>query len=463
AFESLATNLSPADGDALYDIYVRDLRTNTTTLVSRASGAGGAKGNGESENPSISADGRYVAFESESTNLHPADGDAVDDVYVRDLQTNTTTLVSRASGAGGAKGGAFSRDPAISANGRIVAFDSRATNFHPLDGDATTDVYVRNLRADTTRLVSRASGAGGAKADQNALDPTISADGRIVAFHSSATNLHPADVDGIGDVYARDLRTNATLLVSRASGRGGEKGDGVSSAPKISGLGRHVAFESDATNLHPADGDGIGDVYVRDLQRDRTTLASRAPGAGGAKGDGDSNVQAISAAGHRVVFWSNAVNLHPDDTDATADVYLRDLEANATALASRASGPAGPKSDGGSFAGEISAEGRFVLFESDAQNLHPDDTDGNYDVFRREFAPSNRFRLGKPKRNPRRGTARIPADLPGPGRLVLRRSKQLEASTVRPGYAGRVRLRVRPRGAGRASSPRRRRSGRRSR
>ncbi|HSI81878.1 MAG TPA: hypothetical protein VK919_14640, partial [Solirubrobacterales bacterium] len=266
AFESLATNLSPADGDALYDIYVRDLRTNTTTLVSRASGAGGAKGNGESENPSISADGRYVAFESESTNLHPADGDAVDDVYVRDLQTNTTTLVSRASRAGGAKGDAPSGDPDISANGRIVAFDSRATNFHPLDGDATSDVYVRNLRADTTRLVSRASGRGGAKGDDVSTDATISADARVVAFHSEATNLHPADGDGIRDAYARNLKTNATVLVSRASGAGGAKGNGPSNEPKISGLGRHVAFESDATNLHPADDDSTRDVYVRDLQ-----------------------------------------------------------------------------------------------------------------------------------------------------------------------------------------------------
>src|SRR5262249_10887083 len=132
-------------------------------LVSRATGIAGAKENGTSFHPSISADGRFVAFVSSASNLDPADGDTTADVFVRDLQTDTTTLVSRASGAAGAKGNSDSNSPSISADGRFVAFVSFATNLDPRDGDLGGDVFVRDLQTNTTTLVSRAGGAAGAK------------------------------------------------------------------------------------------------------------------------------------------------------------------------------------------------------------------------------------------------------------------------------------------------------------
>src|SRR5262249_31066259 len=119
-------------------------------LISRASGASGAAANAFALDATISGDGRVVAFDSFASNLDPADGDMIDDVFLRDAQTNTTTLVSRASGANGAKANALSLDPAVSADGRFVAFTSRASNLDPADGDTTVDVYVRDLQANTT-------------------------------------------------------------------------------------------------------------------------------------------------------------------------------------------------------------------------------------------------------------------------------------------------------------------------
>jgi Tol biopolymer transport system component len=249
---------------------------NDVDLVSRASGASGTRGNGDSYADSVSADGRFVVFDSAATNLSPDDSDGFTDVYVRDLQTNTTTLVSRAGGVSGAKGNGNSGAPAISADGRFVAFTSDAMNLSPDDGDTTSDVYVRDLQTNTTTLVSRASGVAGAKG-RLSFAPAISADGRFVAFYSF-TRLSPDDGDAIFDAYVRDLQTNTTTLASRASGAGGAKGNGNSWRPAISADGRFVAFRSGATNLSPDDGDATEDVFVRDLQANTTTLVSRATG-----------------------------------------------------------------------------------------------------------------------------------------------------------------------------------------
>ena len=162
-------------------------------LVSRTSAGGPA--DGISGAPSISADGRLVAFESDADNLSPEDDDAVTNIFVRDLDTGTTTLVSRRSATLAVPPARDdSRSPSISADGRFVAFESDADNLSPEDDNAVTNIFVRDLQAQTTTLVSRQSVAdGGAGADQNANDPAISADGRHVAFHSFADNLSAED------------------------------------------------------------------------------------------------------------------------------------------------------------------------------------------------------------------------------------------------------------------------------
>ena len=357
-------------------MFVRDLQTGALTLVSRASGATGVKGNDLSlGGPALSADGRFVAFSSWASNLDPDDTDRPDDVYVRDLQTNTTTLVSRASGAAGAKGNGASVGASMSADGRFVAFRSSASNLDPGDNDTIPDVFVRDLQTNTTTLVSRGSGAAGAKGNNSSLVPAISADGRYVAFYSFASNLDPDDTDTSTDVFVRDLQASTTTLVSRASGAAGAKGNGASRVPVISPGGRFVAFDSNASNLHPDDTDATGDAFVRDLQAGTTTLISRASGADGAKGNDDSLRPVISADGRFVAFDSTASNLDPADTDTTADVYMRDVQANTTTLVSRASGPAGAKGNFFSLGPAMSRDGRFVGFVSGASNLDPADTD----------------------------------------------------------------------------------------
>ena len=229
---------------------MRDLVANTTLLVSRADGPTGAKGNEPSFEAAISADGRLVAFTSSATNLDPDDTDPTDDVCVRDLVANTTTLVSRASGAPGDKSNGFSFSPTIPAN-LYVAFASTASNLHPADTDTDMDVFVRDLAISTTTLVSRATGANGAKGDGESGAPTISASGRLVAFGSSATNLDSDDADTTEDVFVRDLQGNTTTLVSRAAGAAGVGGNGHSDDSAISADGRFVTFISRARTSTP--------------------------------------------------------------------------------------------------------------------------------------------------------------------------------------------------------------------
>jgi Tol biopolymer transport system component len=350
AFQSRATNFDPADTDGVYDIYVRDTLVGTTKLVSRAGGATGAKGNGNSDHPEISADGRYVAFASISSNLHPGDSDSLSDVFVRDLQTNTTTLVPRADGSHN-----FGTTPSISADGRLVAFDSQHA------------IYVRDLQAGTTILVSRATGASGAAGSSNSFSPSISPNGRYVAFESQSTNLDPADTSLDTDIYVRDTAANTTGLASRASGAGGVKANESSGEPSMSDA-PSVAYESGATNLHPDDTGTSGfDIFVRDLAANTTTLASRANGAAGAKGSNGSRWPSISANGLRVAFESQATNLVVADSDGISDSFVRDLAAGGTTLASVAND--GMKGNNASNLVALSPDGGFVAFESAASNL----------------------------------------------------------------------------------------------
>ena len=314
-------------------------------LVSRTSA--GAPADAPSFDPSISADGRLVAFASEADNLSTEDLDALESVFVRDLDTGTTTLVSRQSAAlGGAAADDSSDTPSISADGRFVAFVSSASNL-AAEATASRNVYVRDLQAQTTTLVSRQSAAdGGAGADDQALDPAISADGRYVVFDSFADNLSDEDAT-VKDVFVRDLQAQTTTLVSRQSASaGGDGGDGNSFAASISADGRVVAFGSTADNLSTADPSPQPDLFVRDLDAATTALANRATGRAGAVGDRSVSTSALSADGRAVAFISAARNLSAEDDDAADDVFVRDLDADATTLVSRADGPTGPGGDG---------------------------------------------------------------------------------------------------------------------
>ncbi|MEG4072144.1 calcium-binding protein [Microcoleus sp. Pol14C2] len=315
AFESNATNLVPGDTNNQTDIFVRDLLTNTTTRVSVDSA--GNPGNNKSGSPSISADGRFVAFLSNSTNLVPGDTNNNDDIFVRHLLTNTTTRVSVDSA--GNYGNRDSYNPSISADGRFVAFLSNSTNLVPGDTNDNDDIFVRDLSTNTTTRVSVDS--AGNQANRYSFPPSISADGRFVAFSSDASNIVPGDTNNTGDIFVRDLLTNTTTRVSVDSA--GNPGNSNSFSPSISADGRFVAFLSDATNLVPGDTNNQTDIFVRDLLTNTTTRAF--VDSAGNQGNNFSNYPSISANGQKVAFSSLAANLVPGDTNNGPDVFVADI------------------------------------------------------------------------------------------------------------------------------------------
>jgi hypothetical protein len=394
AFESSADDLSADDDDAVQNVFVRDTESGVTSLVSRANGAAGAGGDGDSGNPAISPDGRYVAFESIATNLSNGDGDAVEDVFLRDTVGGLTLLMSRATGRSGAGGDGDSRDPAITSNPLVVAFDSKADNLSDEDGDGTRDVFVRAPTTAVTTLVSRVGG-GGAAGDADSYDPSLDANGRRVAFTSEADNLSTVANPSVTNVFVSDTATRFVSLASRAAGTGSEGGaDADSSDPSISPDGRCVSFTSYAGNLTadpptPA----FTDVFVRDIQANTINLVSRASGATGAVADGssfDSSVDLppvddaanLPCEKRSVAFLSAAENLSGQD-NATFDLFVRDMYYGSTALASRASGALGAGATGSTFGSAMSPEGAFVAFVSEADNLSGEDDDHFRNVFLR--------------------------------------------------------------------------------
>jgi Tol biopolymer transport system component len=381
-FASRAKNLSPAAKSGEREIFVRDMKTGTVTLVSRANGPEGAAADSGSYDPSISADGRYVAFRSPAENLSSEDV-AFNDVFVRDLATGTTTLVSRASGMAGATGDNESTDPSISADGRHVAFVSQASNLSDEDADPAsgqTDIFVRDLDTGVTELVSRATGAIGAPATDYSFEPALSADGRNVAFASRA-NLVSDDVDEESfpeDVFLRDRAAATTILVSRRSGATGAAGNVESDEPAISADGIHVAFVSSAKLT----GQKFYDlnVFVRDIGSATTKLVSVGDEGGSFP---PKRAPSISADGRYVAFESGANKISPVDADGRPDVFVRDMTKGLTVTASRASGTLGGPSDGPSLEPSISADGQLVAFESRATNLSGADDNEVADVFLR--------------------------------------------------------------------------------
>jgi len=351
------------------DIFLRDTLTNTTTRVSVDSA--GNQPNDSSVWPSISGDGRFVAFQSEATNLVPGDTNNNGDIFVRDLSTNTTTRVSVDSA--GNQGNNISRRPSISADGRFVTFDSYATNLVPGDTNASLDIFVRDLSTNTTTLVS-ASSRGDRGNDDSGL-PSISANGRFVAFRSIATNLVPGDTNDRRDIFVRDLLTNTTTLVSASSN--GDRANASSTLCYISADGRFVAFSSNASNLVPGDTNNSEDIFVRDTLANTTTRVSVS--STGNQGNQDSDDPSISADGRFVTFSSEASNLVPGDTNNKEDIFVRDLSTNTTTRVSVDS--AGNQVNSDSDYPSISANGQKVAFSSFAANLVPGDTNNGPDLF----------------------------------------------------------------------------------
>ncbi len=361
AFSSLASNLVVGDTNGMADIFVRDRVTHATDRVSLGYSA------------SISADGRYVAFGSEASNLVADDANGTNDVFVRDRTEDTTVRVSVSSA--GIEGNAQSFEPAISADGRYVAFSSVATNLVGDDTNAAVDIFVHDLMTHRTKRVSISS--AGIEGRKRSFGPSISDDGRYIAFWSLAYNLVGNDTNRVADVFVRDRTNHKTKRVSISSA--GVQADGASQYPSLSADGRYVAFGSQASDLIAGDTNDESDVFVRDRTEKTTERVSTS--SAGVQGDDFSAFPSISADGRYVAFYSRAGTLVDDDTNGWYDVFVRDRTEETTARVSVGSG--GVEGNGSSWKPAISADGRYVAFESDASNLVPDDTNGGADVFRR--------------------------------------------------------------------------------
>jgi len=321
AFQSRASNLVPGDANGAEDVFLHDRLTGTTERVSVS--AAGAEADRQSKHPVISADGRHVAFQSDATNLVASDHNGFTDVFLLDRVAGTLERVSVDSS--GHEADSASELPSVSANGRFVAFSSHAENLVAGDTNFASDVFVHDrASAETTRVSLSSAGAEG---DSLSLGPAISADGRVVAFFSLASNLVAGDANGHYDVFTHDRATGATERVSQSSA--GLEGDGPSDGPTISADGRFVAFASAAGNLIAGDGNGVEDVFVRDRLTGATSRCSL--GAAGAEGDSGSLLPAISADGRVVTFAGDATNLVPLDQNGTWDVFVRDRGAGAGA------------------------------------------------------------------------------------------------------------------------------------
>ncbi len=313
AFRSLATNLVANDTNFAYDVFVHEFATGQTTRVSVA--PGGAQLAQASRNPVISADGAFVAYATDANTLVAGDANAASDVYVVELATGVVRCASVSSA--GVIGNGASDVPAISADGRYVAFESLATNLVAGDTNAVRDVFVHDFATGTTVRASVDSAGG--QASLESVTPRLSADGRFVVFSSASVTLVAGDLNGVRDVFVHDLATGLTELASVDSSA--LQANGASYRPSISADGRYVAFDSEATNLAPSDTNGDLDVFVHDRVGGSTQRASVS--SGGQQGSLGSLQASIAGDGRVVVFQSHAPNLVTPDVNGSPDIFAR--------------------------------------------------------------------------------------------------------------------------------------------
>ncbi|MBK7403849.1 MAG: hypothetical protein IPJ41_04240 [Phycisphaerales bacterium] len=372
AFESLATNLVSGDSNGLQDIFVHDRLSGATVRVSVASN--GTQANGVSSRPTISQTGRYISYYSDATNLVPDDTNGVTDVFVYDLQTGQTVRASVDSF--GNQADKQSRHPSISADGRTVVFHSEATNFDALDTNPQWDVYAHDLDTGLTELVSlRNDGGAGNDWSEHA---AVSGDGRLVVYHSAATNLVDGDTNGVEDIFLFDRAERRTTRLSL--GPSGEQPNGLCIFPGISPDGRYVVFECEATNLVAGDTNGVRDILMIDLATSEMTRVSL--GMNDAQANADCFTPAVGRGGRYVAFCSQANTLVPGDNNGLPDAFVRDRWTGETFRVSL--GPGGVQANGGTSFSTMSYDGRYVAFQSGARNLVDGDTNMSIDVFVRD-------------------------------------------------------------------------------
>ena len=370
AFQSSADNFAPIG--SLDQIFVKDRITGQMTLISIANG--GTHASSLSSNPSISANGQFVAFTSMANNLVEGDTNLCHDVFVHDMQSGNTTLVSIASDGSLGTGcsGAGAGPQTISSDGRFVVFDSSASDLVSDDTNGKGDVFVHDRQTGSTERVSVAS--DGTQGDDSSSKPSISANGRYISFASNATNLVVGDNNGDKDIFVHDLETGQTERVSVASdGTAGGTSYFDYAYSDLSDDGQFVAFVSRSNVLVTDDSNGEHDVFVHDRDTGNTERVSVA--SDGTQGNGSSSqygFPSISGDGRFIAFQSAASNLVNGDSNESSDVFVHDQQTGETVPISITND--GTLGNSGSNNPSITSDGLLVAFDSVASNFVCGDT-----------------------------------------------------------------------------------------
>jgi len=395
-FSSTAANLVSGDTEGFRDVFFRD--TDGGSFY-RASAVNGVGGDGDSTNPVMTPDGRYIAFFSDAGNLVATDSNGSGDYFVYDHTTRLIERVSVNNSGQSPQTGNFIPGLDMSWNGRYVVFSTSSD----LDGgtDDTNfeqDVYLRDRAYGYTFNLSK--GLNDTVATGDALNPVISGStGRYIAYESDADNLVANDTNNVSDIFLYDMRAATTTTTLVSTNESGAQANGPSYNPSITADGRYVAFDSFATNLVPGDTNNQRDVFVKDTVTGKIWRVSETETmVGGSpvivQGNGSSYYPRISAQGYRITFQSQATNLRTSDTNNNDDVYIKYMPTatltGPLAFVNRVNGTA---IDANNFSGgpAISADGMYVGFMSMADNLIRyssiidaaayNDTNGGSDVF----------------------------------------------------------------------------------
>lgn len=353
-FESNATNLVSGDINANTDTFIYDRLNKAVELISVASN--GTKANGASGSGSISGNGRYVTYSSSASNLVAGDTNGQSDIFFYDRQNKTTELISVASNSTKANGA--SSFSVINDNGNYLAFESMASNLVAGDTNGLKDIFLRDRQAGTTKRIN--VGTNGAQANGTSVLNSISDDGRYISYTSQASNLVSADTNGLSDIFIYDRQTGTTERIN--IGTNGIQANGSSSASALSGDGRYVVYESEASNLVAGDTNDKKDIFIYDRQ---TKITERVDVANdGTQSSVDSYSASISDDGRYVAFLSDSLN-----NNRQFNAFLRDRVEQTTV-----------KIEADSFS-VLSGDGRSILFNSSMSDLVANDTNNAGDVF----------------------------------------------------------------------------------
>lgn len=357
-FNSIATNLVSGDTNTKRDIFLRDRTNGTTVRVSVDSS--GTQGNGDSFDQRISANGRYVVFSSNATNLVSSPpANYLNGVYLHDMTTGTTELIAYGVNTGGTSsvGG-----PDVSDDGRFVVYIVSPST-------SNSDIYVKDRTLGTTTQINTSASGTAANNGSYSTAPRMSGDGRFIVFHSNATNLVSGDTNGQYDVFLVDW-LGGKVIKNITLG-----GDGFSGAPAVSADGNSVIYTSYATNLVSGDTNSQQDVFAYDATANSTQRISIS--SSGTQGNNESGGQDISDDGRYTIFSSLASNLVSGDTNASFDIFVHDLSTGTTELVSQNSGTIG---NGQSQNPAISNDGKYAMYMSSSNNLVSGDTNSTYDA-----------------------------------------------------------------------------------